>query len=514
MKNIISLKPILKIAGIITVAAVIGLTMAACVDPLESDLSGTITISPTDNVSIGMILTATYSGSEAVSYQWKKDGSNVGALSTTKPNKFTPMEVGNYTVTVSESGKKSKTSAAINVTFAYTSAAELREWLDSQPVNMHSSLYNVKLNVTSLGGSSATEGSVGNALSYSEQKLINLDLSGSSFTSVEDNAFTDCGSIAGITLPNTVTGIGEGAFYGCSSLLSITIPNSVTDIGDSAFRTCGYLESVTLGNKVERIGGTAFGYCNRIESINIPNSVTTINEFAFFECLSLASITIGNGVTEIDDRAFIGCNNLTEINVAKTAVLKILLPALPDSDIAKPFTVKLNVGNLGGRSDDKGSVGDAFSVNTDKYVNLDLSGSTFTSIDAEAFFGCYSLTGVIIPNSVKIIKESAFKSCTSLADIIIPNGVTGIESEAFYGCSGLTSIIIPASVTSLGANAFYDCTNLKSVTFLGTIHKESFAADVHPVFNGDLCDVFYGTGDSGTPGTYTTTDGETWTKQS
>jgi len=78
------------------------------------DLTGTITISPT-TATIGTELTATYSGSEAVSYQWKKDGINIGLASTTKPNKYTPTQVGSYTVTVSATGYNSKTSSVITV---------------------------------------------------------------------------------------------------------------------------------------------------------------------------------------------------------------------------------------------------------------------------------------------------------------------------------------------------------------------------------------------------------------
>jgi len=85
-------------------------------DPSLPTLSGAITISPSGSVAVNTELTATYSGSETVSYQWKKDGSNVGTASTTKPNKFTPTQAGSYTVTVSATGYNSKTSNAVTVT--------------------------------------------------------------------------------------------------------------------------------------------------------------------------------------------------------------------------------------------------------------------------------------------------------------------------------------------------------------------------------------------------------------
>jgi len=81
-------------------------------DSSLSTLSGTITISPSTGVTVNTQLTANYSGSETVNYQWKKGDTNVG----TNSNKFTPTEAGSYTVTVSASGYNSKTSAAVTVT--------------------------------------------------------------------------------------------------------------------------------------------------------------------------------------------------------------------------------------------------------------------------------------------------------------------------------------------------------------------------------------------------------------
>ena len=78
-------------------------------------LSGTITISPPTGAVINQDLTADYSGSETVSFQWEKDGVKVGTASTTKPNKFKPTEGGIYTVTVSATGYKPKTSDPVTV---------------------------------------------------------------------------------------------------------------------------------------------------------------------------------------------------------------------------------------------------------------------------------------------------------------------------------------------------------------------------------------------------------------
>ena len=54
------------------------------------------------------------------------------------------------------------------------------------------------------------------------------------------------------------------------------------------------------------------------------------------------------------------------------------------------------------------------------------------------FAHCYSLTSIIIPNSVTIINASAFANCNNLTSILIPESVTNIAGDAFYNCTSLT----------------------------------------------------------------------------
>ena len=86
-----------------------------------------------------------------------------------------------------------------------------------------------------------------------------------------------------------------------------------------------------------------------------------------------------------------------------------------------------------------------------------------TSIGAGAFYECYGLTSVTIPNSVTTIGGKAFYGCSGLTSVTIPKSVTEIGVGAFSYCSGLTSVTIPNSVTSIGGSAFYKCTGLTSV---------------------------------------------------
>jgi len=114
------MKNAFKWLGIIALAAIIEFSFSACGDGEggnngDPDLSGSITISPSGTVFTNTELTATYSGNEAVSYQWKNGTNNVG----TNSDKFTPTEAGSYTVTVNATGYNSKTSDTVIVTTSY-----------------------------------------------------------------------------------------------------------------------------------------------------------------------------------------------------------------------------------------------------------------------------------------------------------------------------------------------------------------------------------------------------------
>lgn len=76
---------------------------------------------------------------------------------------------------------------------------------------------------------------------------------------IAGNAFTRCGGLSSVTIPNSVTAIGENAFSFCNGLTSVKIPSLVTFIGHYAFSFCKNLtriesypnpENVTLGSSV------------------------------------------------------------------------------------------------------------------------------------------------------------------------------------------------------------------------------------------------------------------------
>ena len=85
------------------------------------------------------------------------------------------------------------------------------------------------------------------------------------------------------------------------------------------------------------------------------------------------------------------------------------------------------------------------------------NGLPVKNICQRAFYDMYSITSVVIPDSVVTIGSSAFESCNNLKTVVIGNGVETIGSYAFQYCSKLQSITIESDTVVIGQNAFDAC---------------------------------------------------------
>ncbi len=87
-------------------------------------------------------------------------------------------------------------------------------------------------------------------------------------------------------------------------------------------------------------------------------------------------------------------------------------------------------------------------------------GKPVTEIGERAFYECWDLTSITLPESITRIGTRAFAYCTSLTSFTIPSRVTSIGSFAFCYCINFTSITIPSSITVIGSDAFGGCLKL------------------------------------------------------
>ena len=82
---------------------------------------------------------------------------------------------------------------------------------------------------------------------------------------------------------------------------------------------------------------------------------------------------------------------------------------------------------------------------------------------------------VIIPSTyqekaVTSIGSSAFYYCFSVTSVVIPDSVISISEDAFYYCISLTSVVIGDRVTSIGKHTFSNCYRLIEVYNLSSLN--------------------------------------------
>ncbi len=238
----------------------------------------------------------------------------------------------------------------------------------------------------------------------------------------------------------------------------------VTEIGDSAFFNATNLTSVVIPDSITWIGTSAFGYCNRLTSVLLPQNVVLSSYGVFYNCRNLASITVAE-------------NNVNYKSIEGNLYSK-------DGTTILQYAI--------GKNASKFEIPDGV-----------------TSIRDNVFYGCSSLTSIVLPDSVAWISEHAFDGCGNLANIVtaesntryksidgnlynksgevlilyaggkkerefeVPDGVISIEPYAFSMCSSLENVIVPDSVAVIGKRAFYDCSSLitinipEGITFIG-----------------------------------------------
>lgn len=151
-------------------------------------------------------------------------------------------------------------------------------------------------------------------------------------------------------------------------------------------------------------------------------------------------------------------------------------------------------------------------------IPANYNGKPVTAIGSYAFYGCFDVTAVTVPNSVTVIENYAFIGCSGLASITLPDsvrvigqdafsdtayynntanrkngvlyignhlinadpavvsgaytvkdGTKCIADNAFFNCKNLTAVTVPDCEACIGNNAFLNCTKLNSITIPDSI---------------------------------------------
>ena len=191
--------------------------------------------------------------------------------------------------------------------------------------------------------------------------------------SIGNYAFSGCGNVAVLSLPENLRSIGKFAFLDCRALTKLDFPTAVTIIPESALQNCSALKDLTLPTSLYSIGSLAFSGCSAMESLSIPETLTECGAYAFADCPALRSVAFPSGIKELSAHLFQNDTGLVSVN----------LPAGLDA------------------------------------------------IREYAFSGCNALTELDIPTAASVIERGAFENCSALRFITIPDSVASIGTSIF-----------------------------------------------------------------------------------
>lgn len=85
------------------------------------------------------------------------------------------------------------------------------------------------------------------------------------------------------------------------------------------------------------------------------------------------------------------------------------------------------------------------------------------SICDKAFYRCYRLKSIYLPDTVTEIGDEVFFECYNLSDIRLSENLTDIGTCAFRDCKNIKKISLPESLERLGVSSFNGCVLLDSI---------------------------------------------------
>lgn len=278
--------------------------------------------------------------------------------------------------------------------------------------------------------------------------LKEMDLSGYTFTTIENAMFLNCSALTEITLPTSVTTVKPGAFEGCSALKEITLPSGLTSLGEQAFGRCSALETITLPSGITLISHNTFQGCSKLATVTMEGDVDYIGDNAFAHCTALETIDLGSKMWYIGQKAFYE-SGLTEVSIPGN-VSYLAAGAFANCEALK--TVTMESGKLVRIYGELFSGCSALEELTLAFVGSHRDVTTPTEGSFSTVFGF--IFGTAVPKAAsKFTKAGDYYVPNSLKIVTVLGGT--ISEGAFDGCSMLEQII--ARGATVNATEFTNC---------------------------------------------------------
>lgn len=223
-----------------------------------------------------------------------------------------------------------------------------------------------------------------------------------------------------------------GKYIGKKTLKKVLLPTSTMEIQECAFRNCSNLTIVQLNRKsAPNLGGEALN--DSLVAVFIPAGSKDVykkkKEWEKFAILE-------------------GTPETMTINIANPGELGNEI--LKSGHQPKELNYLKITGNL--NTDDLKLIRD-FMPNL---VSLDLSGTSVTEIPDFTFTQKKYLMSVNLPKKLQVIGERAFSGCVHLSgELLIPATVKAIKEGAFLDCDMLSKVIVQGdNLSVLGKDLF------------------------------------------------------------
>jgi len=257
---------------------------------------------------------------------------------------------------------------------------------------------------------------------------------------IESNEWDEATGEGVITFDGEVTSLGDMCFYYNTNLIDITIPSSVLLIGNSAFESCSNLNEISISPSIQSIGMYAFAYCNKLKAVTFNEGLLSIGNGAFNGCSSLLDITIPSNITTISRELFYGCTALTNITFPKQ-LRSIGTWAFYNCSNLKSITIPASLTFIDTNAFERAGIRNIYIEDLYSWFNITFANQFANPISyGKLYYNGELLEDIVIPNSIKEIKNYALYSLQSVKKITIPSSVTKIGTEAFSNCYYISEI--------------------------------------------------------------------------